>query len=55
MYGKFPFNNMSKDPFDIFKHIIKNNIEFKMTSKTSPSLIHLTRMLLSSDPSMRIN
>jgi hypothetical protein len=26
-----------------------------MTSKASPSLIHLTKMLLSSDPSMRIN
>ena len=26
VYGKFPFTNLTKDPFDIFKHIIKNNV-----------------------------
>lgn len=55
MYGKFPFVNTTKDPFDIFKHIIKNNLEFKMTSKSPPALVKLTRQLLSSDPKARIN
>jgi serine/threonine protein kinase len=55
MYGKFPFINTTKDPFDIFKHIIKNNVEFKITSKSTPTLIQLTRLLLSSDPKARMN
>lgn len=55
IYGKFPFTNMTKDPFDIFKHIIKNNVEFKITTKCSPALVQLTRQLLSSNPKSRIN
>ncbi len=54
IYGRFPFTNLTKDPFDIFKHIIKNNIEFKMINKLSPALIQLTRLLLSSDPKSRL-
>jgi len=26
VYGKFPFANQNKDPFDIFKHIRKNDL-----------------------------
>lgn len=29
VFGKFPFINSTNDPFDIFKHIIKNKPEFK--------------------------
>jgi serine/threonine protein kinase len=55
MYDKFPFTNLAKDPFDIFKHIIKNNVDFKVASKFSPTLIQFTRQLLYSDPKSRAN
>lgn len=32
VFEKFPFINSTNDPFDIFKHVIKNKPEFKTKS-----------------------
>lgn len=53
VFGKFPFINTTNDPFDIFKHIIKNKVEYKTKLNVDSHLIQLIRMLLSSNPKNR--
>ena len=54
VFGKFPFINSTNDPFDIFRHVIKNKPDFKSKSEIDHHLIQLIRMLLFSNPKNRV-